>query len=335
MRIVLDAMGGDFAPYEIILGAIEFARKTTDDVTIILVGDAPIIDNCLSMHNIADLPIQIVHSTQVVDMNEAPAAVLRQKKDSSISVGLRMLKNGEADAFVSAGNTGAVAVAAKHELGMLKGVDRPAIATLVPGPFGATILVDSGATVNCKPHNLVQFAKMGACYARYMLKRVQPIVGLLSVGEETDKGNAVTKETFGMLKDCSLKFYGNVEGYDIFLGKVDVIVCDGFVGNVSLKVIEGVAKGVNAYLKKITDAKNWKTLLNRILLAPIIGKIVKQYDANKFGGAPLLGVAGTCIIAHGNSCADSISNALERAREIIAIKLNMHILEAISCDETV
>ena len=227
MRIAIDAMGGDYAPIEIVEGAVEYLRKRRSNIHLTLVGKAVEIERCLGELKASTLPVQVISASQVVEMHESPAAALRKKRDSSISVAMRMAASGEVDAVVTAGNTGAAVAAAKIEWDLLPEIERPAIAALIPGPFGATVLVDAGATVNCKPTHLLQFAHMGSCYAKCMLHRTHPVVGLLSVGEEDAKGNAITKEAFRLLRESELQFYGNVEGQDVFTGKVDVIVCDG------------------------------------------------------------------------------------------------------------
>jgi len=330
MRIAIDAMGGDYAPREIVAGAISYVRRGNTGVALTLVGDAQKVEACLQEQHASSLPIQVVHASQVVAMDESPAVTLRKKKDSSISVAMRLARTGEVDAVVSAGNTGAAVAAAKFECGALEGIDRPAIATLIPGPFGATILIDAGATVNCKAVNLLQFAQMGACYAKLMLHRTHPVVGLLSVGEEDAKGNAITRDAFSLLRESPLQFYGNVEGQDVFLGKVDVIVCDGFVGNVALKVMEGMASGIRMMVERHTFRQGWWKQLQLLLLKPIIGRINRQFDSTRFGGAPLLGVNSTCVCAHGNSRATVVASAIERAHENVVHQLNTRIMEALA-----
>ena len=329
MRIAIDAMGGDYAPREIVSGAVEYLRQRRSNIHLTLVGNSSKIEKRLGEIKASTLPIQVVHASQVVEMRESPVLALRKKKDSSISVAMRMTGRGDADALVTAGNTGAAVAAAKIEWDLLPGIERPAIAALIPGPFGATVLVDAGATVNCKANHLLQFAHMGACYAQSMLHRAHPVIGLLSVGEEDAKGNSVTKETFRLLRESKLQFYGNVEGQDVFSGKVDVIVCDGFVGNVALKVMEGMAYGVRMMFERQTHSRTWIKSLQRLMLRPLLWRVGKKFDASGFGGAPLLGVSGICVCAHGNSKAHAISNAIERAREAVLQQLNVRITESI------
>jgi len=328
MRIAVDAMGGDYAPHEIVAGAVEYVRRHPD-VHVTLVGDAPHVEACLRDVGAASVPLQVVHAPSVVTMHEEPAAGVRRKRDSSIAVCFGMAGRGEAEAVVSAGNTGAAVAAALLEWKMLPGIDRPAIAALVPGPLGATVLIDAGATVNCKALHLVQFAHMGVCYARAMLQRAHPVVGLLSVGEEDAKGNAVTRDAFRLLRESALHFYGNVEGQDLFSGKVDVIVCDGFVGNVALKVMEGMAHGMRMLFERHAYPHGWLRTVQRWLVRPVLWRVSRRFDAAKLGGAPLLGVNGVCICAHGNSRAKAVRSAIERAREAVAQQLNTRILEAV------
>lgn len=330
MRIALDAMGGDYAPQEIVAGAVAYVRSGLSPVQITLVGDAERIERCLADQRAAALPLAVVHAVDVVEMNESPAAALRKKRDASIRVAVRLVAAGQADAVVGAGNTGAVVASAKLELKSLPGIDRPGIAALIPGPLGATVLIDAGATVNCKPVHLLQFAKMGACYARNVLHRAHPMVGLLSVGEEDAKGTEVTREAFRLLRESPLHFYGNVEGRDFFSGKVDVIVCDGFVGNVALKVMEGMGHGIRMLFEHTANAKWWLRLLQGLIVRPVVGRVGRRMDYTRFGGAPLLGAAGTVICAHGNSRAATIANAIERAREAVAQQLNERITEALA-----
>ncbi|MCX7848137.1 MAG: phosphate acyltransferase PlsX, partial [bacterium] len=294
MRIVVDAMGGDYAPYEVVAGAVEYVRRH-GDVQVTLVGDATEVERCIRGMGATGVPLQVVHAPSVVTMGEEPAVAVRRKRDSSIAVCCGMVARGEADAVVSAGNTGAAVAAALLEWKMLPGIDRPAIAATVPGPLGATVLIDAGATVNCKAVHLVQFAQMGACYARVMLERAHPVVGLLSVGEEDAKGNAVTREAFRLLRESRLPFYGNVEGQDLFSGKVDVIVCDGFVGNVALKVMEGMAHGMRMLFERHASWRGWLRGLQRWLIRPVLWRVSRRFDAARLGGAPLLGVQGVCI----------------------------------------
>lgn len=330
MRIAIDAMGGDYAPREIVAGAVGYLRRGVPGVQLTLVGDAPRIETCLREMHATALPVQVVHAPEVIAMHEEPALALRRKKQTSVAMCVRLVATGGADAVVTAGNTGAAAAAAMLEWRALPGIDRPAIAALVPGPLGATVLIDAGATVNCKAMHLLQFAHMGACYAKYVLQRAHPVVGLLSVGEEDAKGNTVTRDAFRLLRESPLQFYGNVEGQDLFSGKVDVIVCDGFVGNVALKVMEGMAYGIKMLFERQAAPSGWMRMLQHFLHRMLLARIGRRFDAAKLGGAPLLGVNGICICAHGNSKAKAICSAIERAREAVAQQLNVRITEALA-----
>ena len=325
--IALDAMGSDRAPKPEIEGAIHAARNY--DVRVLLVGPEPTVKAELERHPAASrLPIEIVHASEVITMEDKAVQAVRSKRDSSMRVGLRLVREGRAAGFVTAGNTGAAMASAKMVLGALHGVDRPALAAVFPtAPGTAAILLDVGANVDCKPHNLEQFAVMGEIYFRSMFGGMfenkafgrsmfgrRPRVGLLSIGEEETKGNELTRESFQLLKRLPLNFVGNVEGRDLFSGHVDVIVADGFVGNVALKVSEGVANLVRTVLKeslKATISRQVGYMLSRSAFSDF----KKRIDHTEYGGAPLLGVKGVCIITHGSSNANAIKNAVRVAAE--------------------
>jgi len=321
--IALDAMGSDRAPKPEIDGAIQAARSY--DVRVLLVGPEPELRAELGRHSSAPrLPIEIVHASEVITMEDKAVQAVRAKRDSSIRVGLRLVREGQADGFVTAGNTGAAMASAKMVLGALPGVDRPALAAVLPTALGsAAILLDVGANVDCKPHNLEQFAVMGEIYFRSMFGDLKPArlnsgrpprVGLLSIGEEDTKGNELTRESFQLLQRLPINFIGNVEGRDLFNGHVDVIVADGFVGNVALKTSEGAAKLIRTVLKeslKATITSQVGYMLSRSAFADF----KKRIDHTEYGGAPLLGVRGVCIITHGSSNANAIKNAVRVAAE--------------------
>jgi len=260
-----------------------------------------------------------------VEMHEQPSQVVRRKRDSSIWIATEMVKKGDAAAVISAGNTGATVVTAFFLLGMLKGVERPAIAALLPTLTGQMILLDVGATVDCTAEHLIQFAMMGHEYAQYALCKAHPTIGLLSIGEEDTKGNEVTKESFKRLKDTPLNFVGNVEGREIFTGKADVVVCDGFIGNVALKITEGVAEALKKMLIKEIAAGSFLNRLGYAMLRPVFYRYKKRMDYAEFGGACLLGVNGICIISHGRSSGRAIKNAIRVAKEIFEGRVNEHI----------
>jgi len=312
--IALDAMGSDRRPKPEIEGAIQAARHFR--VRVLLVGPEPTLRAELGRYPSASgLPIEIVHASEVIRMDDKAVQAVRSKRDSSMRVGLRLVRERRAAGFVTAGNTGAAMATAKMVLGAIPGVDRPALAGVFPTAMGtAAILLDVGANVDCKPHNLEQFAVMGEIYFRTMFGTRGPRVGLLSIGEEETKGNDLTKESFQLLKQLPLNFVGNVEGRDLYNGHVDVIVADGFVGNVALKISEGLANLVHHTLKeslKATITRQVGYLLSRSAFADF----KKRLDHTEYGGAALLGVKGVCIITHGSSNANAIKNAIRVAAE--------------------
>src|SRR5712671_3926818 len=327
--IALDAMGSDRAPKPEVEGAIHAARNY--DVRVLLVGPEATIKAELERHPAASrLPIEIVHASQVITMEDKAVQAVRSKRDSSMRVGLRLVREGRAAGFLTAGNTGAAMATAKMVLGALPGVDRPALAAVFPTALGtAAILLDVGANVDCKPENLEQFAVMGEIYCRSIFGTKRPRVGLLSIGEEESKGNDLTRQAFQLLKRLPLNFIGNVEGRDIYSGKVDVIVADGFVGNVALKTSEGVANLVRATLKetlKATITRQVGYLLSRSAFADF----KKRLDHTEYGGAPLLGVRGVCFITHGSSNMNAIKNALRVAAEFAERNINDKIAKEVA-----
>jgi len=321
-RIALDAMGGDYAPEQVVIGAVE-AAVGLKDTKILLVGQlAPIqaeLDKLpkklrsQSQKAIESGALEIVHAPDVAEMDESPVDAVRQKKDCSINVAMRLVKEGRADAFVSAGNSGAVATSAILNLGRIPGIKRPAIATVLPTrkPTRPIVVLDAGANMDCHPEWLVQFALMGNAYSKAVIKRGTPAIGLLSIGTEDCKGNEMTKATFPLLKDSKdINFVGNIEGKDIFKGHLDVAVCDGFVGNVVLKTTESIAKAMG-YLLKNECFKGPLRLLGAILLRGAFHSIKRQLDPDIYGGAPLLGVPGAVIIGHGSSSHKAIYYAVK------------------------
>ncbi len=321
MRIAVDAMGGDNAPGAVIEGALLAAREYQTDI--LLVGQKEVISKNLSGR---ERRISIIHAPQIVQMDESPIDAIRRKKDdSSIGVAARLLKDGEADAMVSAGNTAAVYAIARSYLQKLKGVSRPAIATLIPNIVDATILLDVGANAGgCGPEHFLQWAIMGQIYAQAVMGKENPRVGLLSVGEEESKGNPVTRNALPLLSQSSINFVGNVEGRDIVNGTTDVVVCDGFVGNVIIKFAGGLGEAIfeliRAELKQSVLAR-----LGMALAAPALRKIRKRIDYSEYGGAPLLGSGGACIIGHGKSDPHAIKNAIRVASEFVSQQVNKHI----------
>jgi glycerol-3-phosphate acyltransferase PlsX len=325
--VALDAMGGDRGPEVTVEGAVTAARELR--ARVLLVGDEAVLRKELARHDVAGLAVEVRHAPEAVEMGESPMAAVRRKKHSSIRIGLEAVKRGEAEAFVSAGNTGAVMAAALLVLNPLPGVERPAIAVVVPTVSGRAVLLDAGANVDCKARHLVQFAIMGNVYARDVLGQGRPRVGLLSIGEEESKGNELTREAFKELEgEASLHFIGNVEGRDLFGGGADVVVCDGFTGNVALKISEGLVDAMFHLLREevTTDLQG---RLGSLLLKPSLRRFKRRIDSAEFGGAPLLGVAGVCIISHGRSTAKAIKNAIRAAGDCVSNKVIAHIREGI------
>jgi glycerol-3-phosphate acyltransferase PlsX len=316
-KVVLDAMGSDHAPHPEIDGALAAARDF--GVTVILVGQPekvePELRRC-GWRGDGDRGIELVEAAEVIGMGEPVASSVRRKKKSSLRVGTRLVKEGKADGFISAGNTGAAMATAKMVLGMLPGVDRPALAALIPTKSSKpTLLLDVGANSECKPHHLVQFAIMGDAYSRAVLGTVGPVVGLMSIGEEEAKGNDLTKEAFPLLREMSsLNFMGNVEGRDVFSGAVDVIVTDGFTGNVMLKLSEGLTDAMLSMIKRELTASA-VTKAGAMLAKPAFRNIKKRLDYSEHGGAPLLGVRQIVIIGHGSSNSRAIRNAIRNVKE--------------------
>ncbi|MBI3986373.1 MAG: phosphate acyltransferase PlsX [Lentisphaerae bacterium] len=325
MRIAVDAMGGDFAPKEIVAGAVQAARGLPLVRKISLVGDETAIRAELKTLPACPEKIEIVHASEVVGMEESPAVAIRRKKDSSVGRAVDLVKSGDADAMVSAGNTGAVVVAATLKLRTLDGIERPAIATVMPSPKAPFVLIDAGANTDCTARLLVQFAVMGHVYSREILGQANPVVGLMSVGTEDTKGNEITKEAFRLLTQANLNFKGNIEGHDLFTGEIDVAVCDGFVGNVILKTAESAAHAIATWMKAEFTA-NWVRMLGALLLRGA-GRAMKQrMDPSNYGGAPLLGVNGVCIISHGAAKAHAVFHAVRVACESVSHKVNDQIV---------
>jgi len=326
MKIIVDAMGGDFAPRVVIEGVVAAAKEY--DVEIGLVGDKSQIDSLLTKFVYKGDKISVYPSSEVIGMSEPAATSVRRKRDSSIVVGLNLVKEGKADAFFSAGNTGAVVCAATLGLGLLPGIERPGIAIVVPTLKGISLIVDVGANIGAKPLHLFQYGLMADAYVHYILNRPNPKIGLLNIGEEESKGTEVIKETRDLFENSSLNFIGNVEGKDLFSGKVDIIICDGFVGNVALKVTESVAETMQVFLKKHI-LSNPLGKIGAFFLKPSLSRFKKEMDYSEYGGAPLLGVNGVAIIGHGRSNAKAIKNAVRVAKEEVERKFIEEILEAI------
>jgi len=321
VTIAVDAMGGDHAPKAEVDGSIRAARSL--GVKIILVGKQDILRRELAQHEGIDgLPIEIQHASEQVTMEDTAAKAMRSKRDSSIRVASRLVRDGVAQGFVSAGNTGAVMATAKMVQGMLPGVDRPALASAFPTLKGMpVIVVDVGANVDCSARMLAQFAVMGDIYSRVVFRTHKPRVGLLSIGEEEHKGNELTRTATPLLKELPINFIGNVEGSDIFAGETDVIVCDGFIGNVALKVSEGLVEMIYSMLRESLEATITRKI-GYVLSRTAFQDFKKRVDYSEHGGAPLLGIKGVCIITHGRSNANAIKNSIRVAAELASGKIN-------------
>lgn len=327
-RIALDAMGGDQGPIVTVEGAVAAARDF--NLSVLLVGNEDEIRQKLKQHATNGLGIAIRHAPETVGMQESPSAALRKKKQSSIRIGLELVKSGEADAFISAGNTGAVMATALITLGPLPGVERPAIALIVPTLKGRSLVLDVGANADCKARHLLQFAIMGDVYARQIMGKSSPTVGLLSIGEEESKGNELTREAFrGFEEEQSLNFIGNVEGREVLMGTADIIVCDGFTGNIALKIMEGAAEFFTLLLKEELG-KGLAGMVGAVLARGAFKRFKKLVDYTEYGGAPLLGIRGVCIICHGRSTAKAIKNAIRSAAESVENRVIEHIIEGIA-----
>jgi phosphate acyltransferase len=330
VTIALDAMGGDHFPRAEVEGALQAAKSF--DVRVILVGREDAVRKELDRHpGWERLPIEIRHASEQISMDDSAGKAVRAKKDSSIRVASRLVKAGEAEGVVSAGNTGAVMATAKMVQGMLRGVDRPALASAFPTVTGGSaIMLDVGANVDCTAKMLAQFAVMGSAYARMILKHSEPRVGLLSIGEEEHKGNSLTHEAFPLLKASQhINFIGNVEGRDVYTGDVDVIVCDGFVGNVALKTSEGLVEAIRQMLRE-SMVKTPTRKLGAFLSRGAFADFKKRVDYTEYGGAPLLGLNGICVICHGRSNAKAISNAIRVAKEFAQGKIDEAVASELS-----
>ncbi|HSH74256.1 MAG TPA: phosphate acyltransferase PlsX [Longimicrobiales bacterium] len=326
-RLAVDAMGGDFAPRAIVEGIGEALDRGYPDLKVFVVGQREKVEAELTrIGKLGDPRVEVVEAPEVIGMEESPASGVRSKRRSSINVAVDLVKSGEAQAVISAGNTGAAVASTVLKLRTLPGIERPGIATVLPSSSGRFVLLDSGSTVDCKPIHLVHYAIMGDAYERYVLGKESPRIGLLNVGGEVQKGNELTKETFKLLKDMKgLNFIGNVEGHDLFSGGVDVVVCDGFVGNVVLKTCESLASAIGSMLREALG-KTVPRKLGYLLSRNAFREIRELCDYAEAGGAPLLGVNGICIIGHGSSCPRAVRNAIRVADDSIRHDVNAKIV---------
>lgn len=330
MRVALDAMGGDFAPVNPVAGAILSLREYSD-FSIALVGDEAKVRAEIAKHDIRGLEDRItyIHASQVVDMKDSGLDSVRRKKDSSISRAVDLVKSGQADAVVSAGHTGALVAAATIKLRTLPGIRRAGLAVLVPTPTLSYLLIDAGANIDPSPEDIVGYSVMGTIYTREILGRPNPRVGLMSIGTEESKGNEFTLECFRLLKSAPIHFAGNVEGHGLFSKPVDVVVTDGFIGNILLKTVEGLSSSIFSWLKSELK-KSPIRMLGAWLSRGAFFAIRNQINTEEYGGTPLLGINGICIKSHGNATPKTIKNAIRVARELVALKVNERIVEAIT-----
>jgi len=329
MKIAVDAMGGDYAPEAIVDGAVQAARVARGRYEIILVGDEQKIRRELSRYSADKLPISIYHASQAIGMEESPVHALRTKKDASILVATQLVKKGLADAVVSAGNTGAFMAASLFTLGRLPRVSRPALGSFIPNEKGISVVIDVGANVDSKPANLLQFGVMGSIYMEHIFDISHPKVGLLNIGEEESKGPELIRQAYQLLERSNLNFIGNVEGRDILRGTAEVVVCDGFVGNIVLKFAESIIGMLTRTLKKKVG-RNIPANLGAFLMKPTFRKLRQLMDYQEYGGVPLLGVNGVCIVCHGRSTPKAIRNAIREARKMIELEVNKRLEEAIA-----
>ena len=328
MKIAVDAMGGDFAPANPVAGAVEALRSNDHISRLYLVGDKPRIEAELRQHGLADSRLEIVHASEVIEMHDPPVQAVRRKKDSSMNRAIDLVKQGEADAIVSAGNTGALMTAALLKLRMLEGVDRPGLAVLIPAPDNVFVLMDVGVNLEPRPENLVQYAVMSSLYSQQILKYQTPRIAVFSIGSEDMKGNELTLETHRLLKQTGLNFVGNIDGHDLFANIADVVIADAFVGNAVLKSCESTTRVLGKWLKH-EMTRNPLRMLGGLLARGAFKAFIRRVDPDEYGGAVLLGINGICIKAHGASTPKAIKNAIRLATEFVESQFNEHIVERI------
>lgn len=332
IRVAVDAMGGDNAPLEIVKGAVD-AVNSRKDIKVFLVGQEKVVEAELQKYQYDSSRIEVVNATEIIEMAEPPVMAIRKKKDSSIVVAMKMVKNGEADAFVGAGSTGAVLVGGQLIVGRIKGVERPPLAPLLPTEKGASLLIDCGANVDARPSHLVQFAKMGSIYMEHVMGIKNPRVAIVNNGAEEEKGNALVKETFPLLKECKdINFIGSIEARDIPTGYADVIVCEAFVGNVVLKLYEGVGMTLISMVKK-GMMSTLRGKIGGLLVKPALKETLKSFDTSAHGGAPMLGLNGLVVKTHGSSKAVEIKNSILQCVTFTEQQINEKIRAGIQATE--
>lgn len=332
VKVAVDAMGGDNAPFEIVKGAVD-AVKESDKVKVFLVGAKAAIGDELKKYSFPEDQIKVVDATEVIETSEPPVIAIRKKKDSSIVKALQLVKNGECDAYVSAGSTGATLVGGQVIVGRLQGVERPPLAPLIPTETGSALLIDCGANVDARPSHLVQFAKIGSVYMENVVGIKNPRVAIVNIGAEEEKGNALVKETFPLLKNCpDINFIGSIESRDIPAGKADVIVCEAFVGNVILKLYEGVG---GTLIKKVKEGMmtSLRSKIGALLVKPALKNTLKAFDLEQYGGAPLLGLKGLVVKTHGSSKSNEIKNSILQCIAFKEQKINDKIKEKIMLED--
>ena len=331
-RVALDAMGGDNAPGEIVKGAVEAVQRR-DDIKILLTGKEEVLKKELSAYTYPKEQIEIVNATEVIETAEPPVKAIRGKKDSSIVVAMKMVKKGEADAFVSAGSSGAVLVGGQVLVGRIKGVERPPLAPLIPTLKGVSLLIDCGANVDARPNHLVQFAQMGSIYMENVVGVKKPRVAIVNNGAEEEKGNALVKATFPLLKACKdINFIGSIEARDIPAGYADVVVCEAFVGNVILKLYEGVGATMLSMIKK-GMMTSLRSKVGALMVKPALKETLKAFDASEYGGAPLLGLKGLVVKSHGSAKSVEIRHAIFQCEQFKEEKINEKIEEFIAAEQ--
>ena len=329
IRVAVDAMGGDYAPVEMVKGAVDAVAKT-DQIEIALVGKADVVRRELEKYSYPKDWIRVVHASEVIETEEPPVNAIRKKKDSSIVVGMNMVKKQEADAFVSAGSSGAILVGGQVIVGRIKGVERPPLAPLIPTEKGVSLLIDCGANVDARPSHLVQFARMGSIYMEHVIGIKKPRVAIVNIGAEEEKGNALVKETFPLLKACEdINFIGSIEAREIPHGGADVIVSEAFVGNVILKLYEGVGATLISMVKK-GMLTSLRSKIGALLVKPALKETLKAFDASQYGGAPLLGLKGLVVKTHGNSKALEVCNSILQCETFTKQQINEKIKESLN-----